>query len=79
MEEERKAKQEEAKKLREAEKAANPKPPQPQGKTLFVRNISYDTTQEDLTAFMTRFGPVKYAVLCKPKQLEGGDDSGTLQ
>ena len=59
---------------------ANPKPPQPESKTLFVRNISYDTTQEDLNDFMSRFGPVKYAVLCKPKQLEGGEDSAaTLQ
>lgn len=46
-------------------------------KTLFVRNISYDTDQAALTEFMSRFGPVKYAVLVKPKQLQG--ESNELQ
>ena len=34
--------------------------------TLFVRNIGWDTTQEDFKTHMEQFGAVKYAVLCKP-------------
>lgn len=65
---------EEAKKVRDAERAAQPKPVvtnQVPFKTLFVRNISYDTDQATFNEFMSRFGPVKYAVLVKPKQLQG--------
>jgi RNA recognition motif-containing protein len=37
----------------------------PASKTLFVRNISYDTTDEDFKTFFSNFGPLKYALLCK--------------
>lgn len=33
--------------------------------TLFVRNIGWDTTQDDFKEFMEQFGNVKYAVLCR--------------
>ncbi len=42
-----------------------------------MRNISYDTTQETLHTFMSRFGPVKYAVLVK--QGEGHKGTGFVQ
>ena len=74
MEDEKKVAAEEKKKKWEAEKAATPKPVESTAapnKTLFVRNISYDTDQQALTEFMARFGAVKYAVLCKPKSLQG--------
>lgn len=48
--------------LEERKKANEGLPP---SKTLFVRNISYDTTQEDFQGFFAKFGPVKYALLCK--------------
>lgn len=38
-----------------------------------MRNISYETTQEDLKEFMERFGDVKYAVLVKARELQGKD------
>jgi RNA recognition motif-containing protein len=38
-------------------------------KTLFVRNISFDTTEEEFKIFMEKFGLLHYAVLCKVKEL----------
>uniref|UniRef100_V5HLY1 Putative golgi apparatus n=1 Tax=Ixodes ricinus TaxID=34613 RepID=V5HLY1_IXORI len=32
--------------------------------TLFVRNISFETTQESLDSLMKQFGPCKYCLLC---------------
>lgn len=34
-------------------------------RTLFVRNIGWDTTEDDFKEHMEQFGPVDYAVLCK--------------
>ena len=49
-------------------------------KTLFVRNISYDTTKEDFKEYMEKFGPLKYAVLCKARELQASaEDLETLQ
>ena len=45
-------------------------------KTLFVRNIGYDTTQEEFKEFMEKFGPVKYAVLVKNKELADPEATG---
>lgn len=33
-----------------------------------MRNISYDTTQDDFKNFFATFGPLKYALLCKSSQ-----------
>jgi nucleolar protein 4 len=53
---------------------------QKSGKTLFVRNISYDTTQEEFAQFMAKFGAVKYAVLVKAKELQAAHKgSGFVQ
>lgn len=75
--EERKAESDKRKALREKEyavkKAENKKA---DGKALFVRNIGYDTTQEDFREFMERFGPLRYAVLCKSKEGEGHKGTG---
>ena len=46
-------------------------------KTLFVRNISYDTNQDDFSQFFQRFGPLKYAVLCKNKESAEDAHKGT--
>lgn len=54
-------------------KGNTPVVPPAGGATLFVRNIGYDTNQDDFKAFMEKFGPVKYAVLCKQKEIEGAD------
>ena len=53
------------KRLEERKKANEALPP---SKTLFVRNISYETTQEDFKNFFSTFGPLKYALLCKSSQ-----------
>ena len=44
-----------------------------------MRNISYDTTQEDLKEFMEKFGQVKYALLCKSKELQGDNEKTEIQ
>lgn len=37
------------------------------GKTVFVRNLSFETTQEALRLFMSNIAPVEYCLLCKDK------------
>jgi RNA recognition motif-containing protein len=60
------------------EKKKKPEAPKEQAKTLFIRNISYETTKEDLKEYMERFGDVKYAVLVKARELQGkeGGEAG---
>jgi RNA recognition motif-containing protein len=41
--------------------------------TLFVRNIGFETNERKFKAFMDKFGPVKYAVLCKTNGLKPED------
>ena len=41
--------------------------------TLFVRNIGFETNEKKFKAFMEKFGPVKYAVLCKTNGLKPED------
>lgn len=43
------------------------------GKTIFVRNLSFETTNEALRLFMTNIAPVEYCLLCKDK------DSGQIK
>lgn len=38
-----------------------------EGHTVFVRNVPFDTTAEDLAAFMAQFGRVVYALPVKDK------------
>ena len=38
-------------------------------KTLFVRNIGYETDEAKFREFMQKFGAIKYAVLCKPNRV----------
>jgi RNA recognition motif-containing protein len=38
--------------------------------TLFVRNIGFETNEKKFKIFMEKFGPVKYAVLCKTNGLK---------
>ena len=40
-----------------------------------MRNIGYDTTQEQFKDFMERFGEVKYAILCKTRDQEDNKES----
>ena len=48
----------------------------PEGKTVFVRNISFDTEEEDLAALMSEyFGPVVFAKLVMDKEM--GHPRGT--
>lgn len=41
--------------------------------TLFVRNIGFETNERKFKAFMEKFGPLKYAVLCKTNGLKPDD------
>lgn len=43
-----------------------------------MRNISYDTTEEEFKEFMEKFGQIKYAVLCKVKELQLNQENGGM-
>lgn len=47
------------------------------GKTLFVRNVGYDTNDSQLKEFFIKFGHVKYAVLCKVREPKTNAADGT--
>ena len=50
-------------------------------KSLFVRNIGFDTTEEQFKEFMATFGELKYAVLCKMSGFnlnEDGEEKGKV-
>lgn len=36
----------------------------PEGKTIFLKNVSFSVTNDDLKDFMEKIGPVYYAVVC---------------
>lgn len=38
-----------------------------EGKTIFIRNLSFDTNQESLKKYFAHFGQVEYALICKDK------------
>ena len=50
-----------------------------EGKTIFVRNLSFETTQEALRLFMTNIGPVEYCLLCKDKEVDQSKGSGFVK
>jgi len=64
-------KQEKKKAKKEAKKKEERKQQelQEESNTLFVRNIGFETNERKFKEFMEKFGPVKYAVLCKPKEI----------
>ena len=78
---EKRSQEKEEKKLKweqekERSKSEQPKKQQ-QLKSLFVRNIGFETTEEQFKDFMAVFGELKYAVLCKMGGFnlnEDGDD-----
>ncbi|CAH2004988.1 unnamed protein product [Acanthoscelides obtectus] len=41
-----------------------------EGKTIFVRNVPFDATKEDLKQCMLQYGPVYYALICVDKLTE---------
>ena len=41
-----------------------------EGKTLFIRNLEFETTADELKAFFSAYGPLNYAVVCKDKLTE---------
>ena len=42
-----------------------------------MRNIGWDTTEEQFKEFMEKFGKVKYAVLCKINEMNVKDGNTT--
>lgn len=49
------------------------------GKTIFVRNLSFQTTQEALRLFMTNIAPVEYCLLCKDKEVDQSKGSAFVK
>ena len=47
-----------------------------EGKTLFIRNLSFETNQEDLTELMQEFGELEYAIICMDKVTERSKGTG---
>ena len=47
-----------------------------EGKTVFLRNLDFSTTQESLKNFMGQFGELHYALLCMDKVMERPKGTG---
>lgn len=45
-------------------------------RTLFVRNVGWDTTEQEFREHLEQFGPVDYAVLCKAAISDVTQDEG---
>lgn len=41
-----------------------------EGKTVFIKNVPFDATNQDLKECMSQFGPLYYALICKDKLTE---------
>lgn len=50
-----------------------------EGKTLFIRNLDFATTQDSLKNFMEQFGSVQYALLCMDKIMERPKGTGFVK
>ncbi|KAI9555159.1 hypothetical protein GHT06_017674 [Daphnia sinensis] len=50
-----------------------------EGKTLFIRNLDFATTQEALKKFFETFGSVHYALLCMDKVMERPKGTGFVK
>jgi nucleolar protein 4 len=48
-------------------------------RTVFVRNLSYDTTEEIVREAFSKFGPIKYVKLVYDKELERPRGTGFIQ
>jgi len=48
---------------------------QVESETLFVRNVGFETDEAKFREFMEKFGPVKYAVLCKADEIAEKDEN----
>lgn len=56
--------------------------PKKQLMTLFVRNIGFETTEEQFKEFMAQFGDLRYALLCKLNDVnlnDAGEDGKTAK
>ena len=62
-----------AKKLAEKKEEVKEYKDMTESVTLFVRNIGFETNEKKFRVFMEKFGPVKYAVLCKTNALKPED------
>ncbi len=51
----------------------------PEGKTVFLRNISFNVTNDELKAFMETIGPVYYAVICVDPLTEHSKGTGFVK
>ena len=69
-------KQEKKKAKKEAKKQDEKKQyeQQVESETLFVRNIGFETDEAKFKEFMEKFGPLKYAVLCKTNEIAKKDE-----
>ncbi|VDO96763.1 unnamed protein product [Soboliphyme baturini] len=50
-----------------------------EGRTLFVRNLPFETTDEEFGEYFSRFGPLKYAVTCKYPNTDHSKGTGFVQ
>lgn len=50
-----------------------------EGKTIFVRNLDFSTTQDSFKHFMEQFGEVHYALLCMDKLMERPKGTGFVK
>jgi len=50
-----------------------------EGKTIFLRNLDFSTTQESLKNFMAQFGDIHYALLCMDKVMERPKGTGFVK
>lgn len=41
-----------------------------EGRTIFVKSLSFDTTKEALKAFFDTFGPIEYCLLCRDPEFD---------
>lgn len=48
-------------------------------RTVFLRNLSFDATEEAVAEAFSRFGPVKYVKLCIDRELERPKGTGFIQ
>lgn len=50
-----------------------------EGKTLFIRNLDFGVTEEDLKQFFETYGPTNYALLCKDSLTEHPKGTGFVK
>jgi len=50
-----------------------------EGRTLFIRNLSFDTSDDAFRECFAKFGPLKYALICKYADTDHSKGSGFVQ